>query len=162
MYFFFAKLSFNFNYNWSWEIKTFFQFIHQPGRPPSHLDAKFHKMGRYDQLRCKTCYNELWGNNVTSNLGVMPGLSLIANLPWNCSYLKDSQFFFCQSECFLQCTDKEYCFSTMYIINPLSISSLSWSPFTNPLRHKGCIHKKIIWELSKTSFWEVVKNEKVV
>ena len=43
--------------------------------------AKFHKVGRYDQLRCKTFYNELCCNNITSSLGVTPGLSLIANLP---------------------------------------------------------------------------------
>ena len=43
----------------------------------------------------------------------------------------------------------------------LSISSLSWSPFTNPLRHKGCIHKQIIGELSKTSFWEGAKTKRL-
>ena len=46
-------------------------------------------------------------------------------------------------------------------MNTLSISSLSWSPFTNLLRHKGCSHKHIIGELSKTSFWEGVKTERV-
>ena len=46
-------------------------------------------------------------------------------------------------------------------MNTLSISSLSWSPFTNLLRHKGCSHKHIIGELSKTSFWEGVKTKRV-
>ena len=32
-------------------------------------------------------------------------------------------------------------------MNTLSISSLSWSPFTNLLRHKGCSHKQVIGEL---------------
>merc|ERR1711872_47751 len=43
--------------------------------------AKFHKVGRYDQLRCKTYYYEIRGNNITSNLGVTLGLNLIAILP---------------------------------------------------------------------------------
>ena len=59
-------------------------------------NAKFHKMGRYDQLRCKTFYNELWGNNITSNLGVTPCLSLIANLPptMKLFFMKDINIFF--------------------------------------------------------------------
>ena len=43
--------------------------------------AKFHEMGQYDQLCCKPCYKELCDNNITSNLEVMPCLSLIENLP---------------------------------------------------------------------------------
>ena len=46
--------------------------------------------------------------------------------------------------------------------NDLLYHSLSKSPFTNPLRHKGCIHEQIIGQLSKTSFWEGVINEKTV
>ena len=78
----------------------------------TYWSAKFHKVGRYDQLRCKTFYNELWGNNITSNLGVTPGLSLLANLPPTMKLFlyERHQIFFCQSECFLQCTDKEYFF----------------------------------------------------
>ena len=41
-------------------------------------------------------------------------------------------------------------------MNTLSISSLSWSPFTNLLRHKGCSHKQDIGELSKTSLLQVI------
>ena len=56
----------------------------------AHCDnsqAKFHKMGRYDQFCCKPSYNELCGKNITSNAGVTPVLSLIANVPTSVFYV---------------------------------------------------------------------------